>query len=152
MVDSNIWCAVELLTLIPFRFPNLHYKSVSNVALFFFFHPITIFFSFAHSKRYVLEYSKFCLIQTRYTRAKNVWVPSILLYKFWMIFVGMKQFLFLKKEIQNGWLKKTEFFKTANSQYFFSKFSGIDPWVSRINWCKGIDVVVRLSDIRSETG
>jgi hypothetical protein len=40
-----------------------------------------------------------------------------------------------KKKIQNGQLKKTTFFKTINSQYFFTKLSGIGPWVSRINWC-----------------
>ena len=31
--------------------------------------------------------------------------------------------------------KESEFFRTANSQYFFWKISWIDPWVSRINWC-----------------
>ena len=29
--------------------------------------------------------------------------------------------------------QKTEFFNTANSQYFFEKNSGIGPWVSRTN-------------------
>ena len=28
-----------------------------------------------------------------------------------------------EKKVQNGRLKKTEFFKTANSQYFFAKIS-----------------------------
>ena len=36
------------------------------------------------------------------------------------------------KKNQNGRLKKTEFFKIANSQYFFAKILGIGPWVSRI--------------------
>jgi hypothetical protein len=31
------------------------------------------------------------------------------------------------KTIQFGQLKKTEIFKTANSQYFFTKTSGIGP-------------------------
>ena len=35
-----------------------------------------------------------------------------------------------KKKNQNG--TKTEFFNSANSQYF-AKISGIGPWVSRIN-------------------
>ena len=35
---------------------------------------------------------------------------------------------FFKKKIQNGQLKKTEFFKTAKSQYFFTKILGIDSW------------------------
>jgi hypothetical protein len=49
--------------------------------------------------------------------------------------MGMKQKkkYFLKNKIQNGRLKKTKFFKTANSQYFFSKISWIGPWVSRID-------------------
>jgi hypothetical protein len=44
------------------------------------------------------------------------------------------------KNIQNGRLKKTEFFETANSQYFFAKISGIGSLGSRINDVKGIDV------------
>ena len=59
---------------------------------------------------------------------------------------------FLEKKIQNGRLKKTEFFKIANSQNCFAKIS----WVSRIDWCEGhwcgsIYMVVRLSDISSKT-
>ena len=39
----------------------------------------------------------------------------------------------------------------------FAKISGISPWVSRINLCKGQQcgltyMVVRLSDVRSKTG
>ena len=45
-----------------------------------------------------------------------------------LIFIGMKQ----KKNL-NDLLKKTEFLNSANSQYFFTKISGIGPWVSRIN-------------------
>jgi hypothetical protein len=48
--------------------------------------------------------------------------------------MGMKQkIFFVKKKIQNGQLKKTEFFKIANSQNFFAKISWIGPWVSRID-------------------
>ena len=52
---------------------------------------------------------------------------------------------------------KWPFFKIANSQYFFVKISWIGHWVSRIDWCKGhwwssTYMVVRLSDIISETG
>ena len=39
------------------------------------------------------------------------------------------------KKIQNGRLTKIEFFKTANSQYFFVKILEIGPWVSRT--CEG---------------
>jgi hypothetical protein len=38
-----------------------------------------------------------------------------------------------KQYFQNGPLKKTEFFKTTNSQYFFTKISGVGPWVRNIN-------------------
>jgi hypothetical protein len=37
------------------------------------------------------------------------------------------------KRIQNGRLKKIEFFNSANSQYFIVKISGIGPWVERVN-------------------
>ena len=62
-----------------------------------------------------------------------------------------------KKKIQNGRLKKAEFFNSANSQYFFVKISWISPWVSRIDWCEGhwcgsTFMVVRRSDISSKTG
>ena len=36
--------------------------------------------------------------------------------KLWLIFMGWSE-----KNIQNGQLKKTEFFKTTNSQYYFTK-------------------------------
>jgi hypothetical protein len=49
--------------------------------------------------------------------------------------MGMKQKKFKKseKKFQNGRLKKTEFFKIADSQKFFAKISQIGPWVSRID-------------------
>jgi len=43
-----------------------------------------------------------------------------------------KKIFFLKNKIQNGRLKKTTFFKIANSQKIFAKLSQIGPWVSRI--------------------
>jgi hypothetical protein len=48
--------------------------------------------------------------------------------------MGLKQIfsLFLKKIIQNGRLKKPEFFKIANSQKIFVKISWIGPWISGI--------------------
>jgi hypothetical protein len=39
----------------------------------------------------------------------------------------------LKKKTQNGRLKKTEFFKIANSQKMFVKILLIGPWVSGID-------------------
>jgi hypothetical protein len=38
----------------------------------------------------------------------------------------------LEKKIQNGRLKKSSFFKIANSQKNFAKISQMGPWVSRI--------------------
>jgi hypothetical protein len=38
-----------------------------------------------------------------------------------------------KKRFKMADAKKTEFFFSANSQYFFLKISEIGPWVSRIN-------------------
>ena len=47
--------------------------------------------------------------------------------------MGMKQ-----KKIQNGRLKKTEIFKTANSWKIFAKISWIGPWISSIDWCEDV--------------
>ena len=47
--------------------------------------------------------------------------------------MAMKQ-----KNIQNGRLKKTEFFKIANSRYFFLKISWIGPWLVELIDAKGI--------------
>jgi hypothetical protein len=49
--------------------------------------------------------------------------------------MGMKQKknTFFEKEIQNGKLKKTEFFKITNSQKNFVKISWLGSWVSRID-------------------
>ena len=70
----------------------------------------------------------------------------------------MKQFFFFffEKKIQNGRLKKSSFFKIANSQKFFTKISQMGPWVSRIEWCEGhwcssTYMAVRLSDKSSKT-
>ena len=41
-----------------------------------------------------------------------------------------KKLFFFEKKIQNGRLKKSSFFKIANSQKFFAKISQIRPWVS----------------------
>ena len=72
--------------------------------------------------------------------------------------MGMKQKknYFSEKKIQNGRLKKSSFFKIANSQNFFAKISQIRPWVSRIEWCEGhwcssTYMAVRLSDKSSKT-
>ena len=43
------------------------------------------------------------------------------------------KFTYNVQKNQNGQIKKTEFFKIANSQKFFMKISQIGPWVSRID-------------------
>ena len=57
-----------------------------------------------------------------------------------------------KIRIQNGPLKKTEFFKIINSHYFFLKISWIGPWIDAksIDVCSSTYMVVRLSDISSK--
>ena len=67
-----------------------------------------------------------CLARVK--KCRHVWLnqnfdPSLLTNKVWLIFMGMKHFFFLKKKFQNGWLKKTVIFKTANSQNLFAKMS-----------------------------
>ena len=61
-----------------------------------------------------------------YTPGQNVWSRS----KSLTCFHEEKA---KKKKIQNGRLKKTTFFKIANSQNFFAKISQIGSWVSRID-------------------
>ena len=68
-----------------------------------------------------------------------------------------KKNFFSEKKIQNGRLKKTEFFNLVKSWAISAKISWIGPWVSRIDWCKGhwfcsTHVAVRLADISSKTG
>ena len=48
-------------------------------------------------------------------------------------FHGDEAIKIFEKKIQTGRLKKTEFFKTANSQYFIVKILEIGPRVSRMN-------------------
>ena len=79
---------------------------------------------------------------------------SLLSYKLSLISIGMKQ---KKIEEKNSkWpTKKTSFSNSANSQYFFMKFSWIGPWVSRIDWwqrhwCSSTYMAARLSDISSK--
>ena len=67
-----------------------------------------------------------------------------------------KKIFFFEKKIQNGRLKKSSFFKIANSQNFFAKISQMGPWVSRIEWCEGhwcssTYMAVRLSNNSSKT-
>ena len=80
------------------------------------------------------------------------WVPSLLPYKCWLIFIGMKQ-----KKFQMADSKKLRFSTPPILKTFLRKFLGIGPWVSRINrceghWCGSTYIVVRLSDVRSKTG
>ena len=76
--------------------------------------------------------------------------PSLISKNLWLIFI------FFWKKIQNGRLKKSEFFNSANSQKIFPKISQIDPLVSRIDWCKrhwcgSTYMAMRLSNISSKT-
>ena len=67
------------------------------------------------------------------------------------IYGGLKNML---RKIQMADSKKLSFSATTNSQYFFTKISGIGPWVSRLNWydehwfCSTY-MVVRLSEASS---
>ena len=45
-----------------------------------------------------------------------------------------------KKKIQNGRLKKTEIFKTPNSQFFPQKFQRLVLGLVELLYAKGIDV------------
>ena len=77
-------------------------------------------------------------------------------HPFYHINLGWFSWEWSKKKIQNGRLKKSSFFKIANSQNFFTKISQMGPWVSKIEWCEGhwcssTYMAVRLSDKSSKT-
>ena len=81
--------------------------------------------------------------------------PSILPYKFGLIFMRMKKKNWRKK-FKMADFSKWPFFKIANSRFFFAKISEIGPWVSWVDWCEGhwcgsICMVVRRSEISSQT-
>ena len=88
----------------------------------------------------------FCKILKKPSIVQKKMIPHM---KAKVVFIGKKQ------KNQNGWLKKSLFSSSANSQYFFVKISWIGPLVSRIDWCKGhwrgLTYMVRLSDISSKT-
>ena len=81
-------------------------------------------------------------------------VPSLISKNLWLIFMGMKHF-FLKKKFK--WpTQKNVIFQNRQFSKFLMKISWIDPWVSRIEWCKGhwsgsTYMAVRLADISSKT-
>ena len=54
-----------------------------------------------------------------------------------VIFIEIKQNKKIRKTQTNKKENKMSFSSSANSQYFFAIISGIGPWVTRINWCKG---------------
>ena len=117
-------------------------------------HPLQTFASFSSFQVHYITHSKeFSGNQGKHPNFD----PSILPYKFGLIFMGIKKKKKkFEKKIQNGRLKKSSFFKIANSQNFFAKISEIGPWVSRIEWCEGhwcssTYVAVRLSDKSSKT-
>ena len=59
-------------------------------------------------------------------------VSSMLTYKFWLIFMWMKQ-----KKIKLADSKRLSFSTLPILNIFSGKISGIGTWVSRISWCKG---------------
>ena len=67
--------------------------------------------------------------------------PFLISKNLWLIFMEMKQknISFFEKKNQNGRLKKSEFFKIANSQYFLW-FYGLVIGLVLLNDAQGIDV------------
>ena len=85
-----------------------------------------------------------CIMQVHSGQKCLVWVilagnqgnhhnfdPTFLPKNLWLIFMGMKQ---------NGQLKKTEFFKITNSQYFLRKFQRLVLGLVGLIDAKGIDL------------
>ena len=77
---------------------------------------------------------------------------------FWDIWTGMRQKNFFFWILNTGILlfQKSQFFKSTNSEHFFTKISGNGPWVRRRNSCTGqvcssTYMVVRLSNKRAKT-
>ena len=80
--------------------------------------------------------SKVFLLSKVFFEAKcaSAFDPSILSYKFGLIFIRMKQKkIFLKKKFKMADFSKWPFFKIANSRKNFAKISQIGPWASRID-------------------
>ena len=71
--------------------------------------------------------------------------PSILPYKFGLIFIGMKQkfFFFSKKKFKMADSKKSSFFKIANSHFLRKIFRWVLGLVE-LNDAKSIDVAQRI--------
>ena len=98
-----------------------------------------------------------------YTPLQNVWdrqkVSSYLPWsKFWPSLPTNKLWyvtIRIDSKFQNGRLKKTEIFKTANSQKEIVKILWIGPWKSTIwlrHWCGSTYMFLRLSAVSSKTG
>ena len=66
--------------------------------------------------------------------------PSILPYKFGLIFMRVKQKKFKMAVFQNGRFSKWPFFKIANSQKFLCKFHGLVLELVGLIDAKGIGV------------
>ena len=114
-----------------------------------------IIFTYLRTLRYTHAHLWFppSFLAVNHHHSKN-WVPSILKNNLWLFSWewSKKKIFFLKKKIQNGRLKKTEFFNFVKSWAISAKISWIGPWVSRIDWCEGhwrgsTYMVVRLSSI-----
>ena len=71
--------------------------------------------------------------------------PFILSYKFWLIFMGMKQ---------NKFRWPTQKRLSFSIPPILNTFSRISPWANRINWCRGhwcgsTCMVIRLYNIKA---
>ena len=54
---------------------------------------------------------------------------------------GLHVFIEMKQKKNSKWqTQKNSFSSSTRSQYFFMKMSWIGPWVSRIDYAKGIGV------------
>ena len=85
-------------------------------------------------------------VKNIWTWSKNIWTsrwirhkhqsfdPSLLAYKWWLIFMGMKR-ISLENCSAFDSIQKTEIFNSPISNLFWKKNPRIHPWVSTINWC-----------------
>ena len=153
MFDTNVGRQGNSMFLCRSLIFSCTYDTVDAIYRLYLLYP-AICFMYIHSPSKCLAWvKKWC----------HAWLdqnfdPSLLTNKLWLVFVGMKQKKkFYEKKIQNGRLKKTEFFNFAKSWAISAKISWIGPWVSRIDWCEGHQcdstyMAVRLSDVSSKKG
>ena len=118
MTSEKLLCVWSIFVVFTFHFLNWTFETFMNHLLNFYLVP-TVLFIFLSPPRFLLEIRVIIKISKKF----------LVSHKLWLIWIRMKQkkIFFLKKKIQNGRLKKTEFFnypqKLSNCRQNFTDWS-----------------------------